>query len=198
MKTEILQKPYTEEQLLALSRRHNGRVKGVLAFPWCDLVQHDEQWFEETACRRVAGSAVGLADMDVKVVGSLGDDVLLEVGGDVSMLLEQYDEMLAAEAMPECGERLHGVDVTQVVALAKRQITVAGLHLGCRNFSELHDHADANMFGFLNDGEHLADGTAFGDLGVERAVDVMNRVQGIVDAWLRSGQAQSEGGNSGT
>ena len=66
-------------------------------------------------------------------------------------------------------------------------------------FSELHDFCDANMLGFLDDGEHLADGTAFGDLGLDRATDVMNRVQGIIDAWLRSGQArsQAEGGDRG-
>jgi hypothetical protein len=92
------------------------------------------------------------------------------------------------------------VDVGEVVALAKRQILEAGLHLRAGPFSELHDFSDANMLGFRDDQEHLADGTAYGDLGVDRAVDVMNRVQGIVDAWLRSGEArrQAEGGEDAT
>jgi hypothetical protein len=196
MKTEILTNPLTRDQLLAISWKHNGRVQGVLAFAWYDLVQHDQQWFDETSSCRITGSKYGLADIDARVVGCLRDEVFLEVSGDVSLLLENYDDMLAAEATPEVGERMHGVDVAQVVALAKRQIVEAGLHLRAGSFSELHDVVDANMLGFCDDGEHLADGTAFADLGVERAVEVMNRVQSIVDAWLRSGQARrdAEGG----
>lgn len=199
MKTEILQKPYTEEQLLALSRRYGGPVKGVLAFAWFDLVNNDPQWFDETSSYRITGSKYGLADMDAKVVGCLGNEVFLEISGDVSLLVENYADMIAAEATPEVGERIHDVDVSQVVALAKQQVIQAGLHLRAATFSQLHDFCDANMLGFRDDGEHLADGTAFGDLGLDRATDLMNRVQDILDAWLRSGEArrQAEGGGHG-
>ena len=152
--------------------------------------------FEEEASLRLTGSRYGLDDLGVRLVGCLGQELLLEVSGDVSLLLENYHEMLAAEAMPEIGERLHGVNVGRVVCLAKRQIVEQGLHLRAESFSELHDYCDANLLGFLDDGEHLADGTAYSELGVERAVDIMNRVQSVVDAWLRSGEArrQAEGG----
>jgi len=110
----------------------------------------------------------------------------------VSELLENYEIAMAEEATAEQGERIYGVDVGQVVALASGRLRT-GTALAANSFAELHDFADANLFGFLDDDEHLADGTAYGDLGIERAVDVMNRVQGIVDAWLKSGEARREG-----
>jgi hypothetical protein len=193
---KIVEQPYSREQLEALSRGGKDRVAGVVAVPWHELLGREQDSFEEEAARRVTGSRCGLADVGIKLAGCLGQDVLLEVSGDVSLLLEQYDEMIAAEAAAEVGERLHGVDVGRVVALAKRQILEAGLYLQAGSFSELHDFCDANMLGFGEDGEHLADGTAYGDLSVERGVDVMNRVQGIIDAWLRSGEARRQGGGN--
>jgi len=193
---KIMDQPFSKDQLQDLSRKHDGRVRGVIAVPWFDLLDRSQEPFEEEICRRVTGSRYGLIDLTIKVAGCLGDDILFEVGGDVTHLLADYETTMAEEATPAVGELIHGVDVARVVALAKRQILEAGLHLRAGSFSALHDFVDANMLGFHSDQEHLADGTAFGDLGVERAVEVMNRVQSILDAWLRSGQArrQAEGG----
>jgi hypothetical protein len=194
---KILDQPYTFEDLRTLSKDGTEPVGGVVSIPWVQLLQHDEDWFAGEAARRVTGSRVGLADVDAKAVGIIGDEILLLVSGDVSLLIENYAEMMTDEAVPEIGERLHGVDVGRVVCLAKSQIVEQGLHLQADSFSQLHDFCDANMLGFRDDGEHLADGTAYASLGVERAVDVMNRVQCLVDAWLRSGEArrQAEGGD---
>lgn len=95
--TWILETPYTEDQLRRLSGDGPRRVSGVVAVVWHQLVQHEPEQFEEMLCRLVTGSKYGLADLDAKLVGCLGDNVLLEVGGDVSLLLDNYDGMLREE-----------------------------------------------------------------------------------------------------
>src|SRR5437879_5780264 len=94
----ILCEPYDLDRLRTLSRDGQQRVSGIVAVVWHELVQHDENQFEEVVSRLVTGGRYGLADLDAKLVGCLGDRVLLEVSGDVSLLLDKYHEMMAEEA----------------------------------------------------------------------------------------------------
>lgn len=96
--TRILEKPYDLAELRALSGHGTRRVSGVVAVVWHQLVQHDPEQFEEMLCRLVTGSKYGLADLDARLVGCLNESLLLEVGGDVSLILENYPEMIAEEA----------------------------------------------------------------------------------------------------
>jgi hypothetical protein len=95
--TRILGKPYDLDPLRSLSRDGQERITAVVAIPWHELPSHEAEAFEEDLCRRVTGSRYGLEDLAVKLVACLGDCVLLEVGGDVSLLLDNYHEMMAEE-----------------------------------------------------------------------------------------------------
>jgi hypothetical protein len=96
--TRILVQPYDLDQLRTLSGDGTRRVSGVVAVIWHQLVQHEPEQFEEMLCRLITGSKYGLADLDAKLVGCLNASLLLEVSGDVSLLLDNYDEMMAEEA----------------------------------------------------------------------------------------------------
>ena len=86
--------------------------------------------------------------MDVKVVGCLGDEVFLEISGDVSLLVEKYAEMIAAEATPEVRRKDTRVDVSQVVALAKHRSSRPACTCGPQPSLNSMTSADANMLGF--------------------------------------------------
>jgi hypothetical protein len=194
--TEILQRPLTREQLLAMSGKHNGRVRGVIAVAWHDLLGREQEAFEEECCRRVTGSRYGLVDLSIRVAGCLGDEILLEVGGDVTHLLADYDLAMAEEASAGQGERLHGVDVGKVVGFARERIVQLGLDREVCSFAGLSDHANPDSL-LLRDDRHFADGTPLPSLAPQQGMEVIRRVQAVLDAWLMGGEArrEAEGGN---
>ncbi len=96
--TKIIEKPYDLDQLRTLSRNGEERVAGVVAVPWHQLVSWDQNRFEEQVARLVTGTRYGLADIGIKLVGVLGQDLLLEVSGDASLLLADYELIMAEEA----------------------------------------------------------------------------------------------------
>jgi hypothetical protein len=98
---KIIEKPCDLHQLRELSREGSLRVAGVVAVPWHELVGRDRDALEEDLARRLTGSKYGLADTGIKLVGCLGQELLMEVSGDVSMLLEDYALIIAEEAREE-------------------------------------------------------------------------------------------------
>jgi hypothetical protein len=96
--TRIMETPYTEDQLRALSKDGRERIAGVVAVAWHQLVGQDQDAFEEELTKKVTGSRYGLEDLGVKLVGCLGQDVFLEVSGLVGLLIENYAEWMADEA----------------------------------------------------------------------------------------------------
>jgi hypothetical protein len=94
---KIIERPYDESQLRELARDGERRIAGVVAVAWHDLPGWDQDRFEEELARRVTGTRYGLADIGIKLAGVLGQNLLLEVSGDVSMLLADYDLVMASE-----------------------------------------------------------------------------------------------------
>ena len=101
----IIDKPYDQFQLRALSKDGRERVAGVVAVAWHELLGREAEAFEEDMCRRLTGSRYGLEDLAVKLVGCLGQDVLLEGSGLVATFLENYDEWMASEQAEETHEQ---------------------------------------------------------------------------------------------
>jgi hypothetical protein len=101
--TRILETPYTEDELRDLSKDGRERVAGVVAVAWHELLGRDQDRFEEEVSRRLTGSRYGLADLGIRLVGCLGQDMLLEASGDVSMLLGDYEAIMAEEAADTTG-----------------------------------------------------------------------------------------------
>jgi hypothetical protein len=95
---KIIETPLDLAQLRTLSQDGRKRVAAVVAVAWHELPGRDQDQFEEDMARRVTGTRYGLADIGVELVGVLGQELLLKVSGDVSMLLEDYEAIMAAEA----------------------------------------------------------------------------------------------------
>lgn len=93
----ILEQPYDLHRLRDLSRDGFRRVAAVVAVAWHELVARDLESLEEQLARLVTGTRYGLADIGIELVGCLEQE-LLEVSGDVSMLLDDYDLIMAEEA----------------------------------------------------------------------------------------------------
>jgi len=172
MTTEIMRQPYSKDQLLALCKTHNGRVKGVIALR-ARPARREQATFEEEVCRRVTGSRYGLIDLTIRVAGSFGDDILFEVGGTCRSCRKLRDRDGRGGDAEQANESTASMSAKSLPWRSGRMPNRTAL--AGQLVAELHDFADANLFGFLDDDEHLADGTAYGDLGIERAVDVMNR-----------------------
>ncbi len=99
--TRVLENPYDLHQLRDLSREGSRRVAGVVAVAWYELMGRGQDALEDDLARRVTGTRYGLADIAIELVGILGQDLLLEVSGDVSMLLADYEAIMAEEAREE-------------------------------------------------------------------------------------------------
>ena len=98
---KIIENPLDLFQLRDSSRDGSCRVTAVVAIPWHELVGRDQESLEEDVARKVTGSRYGLADIGIELVGCLGQELLLEVSGDVSMLLGDYHLIMAEEANDE-------------------------------------------------------------------------------------------------
>ncbi len=100
---KIIEKPHDRDQLRSMSQDGRERVTSVVAIPWHELPNRDQDAFEKNLARRLTGTRYGLGNVGVRLVGVLGQDLLLEVSGDVSMLLEDYDLIMVAE-LEEAGD----------------------------------------------------------------------------------------------
>lgn len=115
--------------------------------------------------------------------------------------LMNADEIAALDHLADFANDVLALDIAKldewnlcgvpVVERAKaeilRDIAAGIVPATVRNFSELHDHVDANGYGgaFESD-DHADESTARRE--AERVSDFWNRVQGDLDAWLQAGR----------
>ena len=84
---------YTKKEIEEVMDSHMY-VKGNIPFTLGDLISHDLEEILDLAAERLVNS-ISLMDIDMTVVGTNGELIILEVSGDVSEVMDtlEYDDV---------------------------------------------------------------------------------------------------------
>ncbi|MDB5313176.1 MAG: hypothetical protein JWO38_7378 [Gemmataceae bacterium] len=183
----ILQQPYTREQLERLwAASRDGRVAAVVAVRWWWLLGQDEGSLEEALASQLTGCRVGLIDLTIRLVGSLGDDLLLEVEGDPADLLADYDRLIEREHAIQRGDLLFGVNIPVVATRAAEQFLAAGLDSRPRGRGMLRQRPDRGGIGLSDDRTQFLDSSPAADLSEAEVRLVQDTVWQQIEGGLKS------------
>lgn len=86
----VMTRAYTKKEIEERMDENNF-VKGNVPFTMNELIDTDYEGFLDLAAERLVNSVM-LMEIDTKVVGTVGETIIVEVSGDVSEVIDDLED----------------------------------------------------------------------------------------------------------